>query len=85
MESFIYPELNKVCRTKDKSQIKYFGSYAAALSYIIYFANSQLNEKKLTGCTDLYRGLQLYEEEIVDFNLNKTVNLTGYTSSTLQI
>ena len=39
MESFLYPELNKTCRTKDKKKIKYYGAYAAALSYIIYYAN----------------------------------------------
>ena len=39
MESFIYAELNRVCREKDKSKIKYYGAFAAALSYIIYSAN----------------------------------------------
>ena len=39
MESFIYGDLNRASREKDKSQIQYYGAYAAALSYIIYFAN----------------------------------------------
>ena len=39
MESFIYGELNRACRDKDKSKIKYYGAYAAALSFIIYSAN----------------------------------------------
>ena len=39
MESFIYTELNRVCREKDKSKIKYYGAFAATLSYIIYSAN----------------------------------------------
>lgn len=39
MESFIYAELNRVCREKDKSKIKYYGAFAATLSYIIYSAN----------------------------------------------
>lgn len=40
MESFIYTQLNRACREKDISKIKYFGAFAAALSYIIYYANS---------------------------------------------
>ena len=39
MECFIYPYLNRACRDKNLAQIQYFGAYAAALSYIIYFAN----------------------------------------------
>ena len=39
MESFIYTDLNRVCREKDKSKIKYYGAYAAALSFIIHSAN----------------------------------------------
>ena len=39
MESFIYADLNKACRDKDPSKIKYYGAFAAALSYIIYGAN----------------------------------------------
>ena len=39
MESFIYGELNKATRDKDKSKIKYYGAYSAALSFIIYQAN----------------------------------------------
>ena len=39
MESFIYTELNRVCREKDKSKIKFYGAYAAALSFIIHSAN----------------------------------------------
>ena len=39
MESFIYAELNRVCREKDRSKIKFYGAFAAALSYIIHTAN----------------------------------------------
>ena len=39
MESFIYGVLNRASREKDKSQIQYYGAYAAALSFIIYNAN----------------------------------------------
>lgn len=39
MESFIYREMNKVSRNKDRSQIQYYGAFAATLSYILYYAN----------------------------------------------
>ena len=39
MESFIYADLNKACREKDKSKIKFYGAFAAALSFIINCAN----------------------------------------------
>ena len=47
MESFIYEDLNRVCREKDKSKIKFYGAFAAALSYIIYSANQNRAEDKL--------------------------------------
>ena len=47
MESFIYSDLNRACREKDKAKIKYFGAYAAALSYVIYAANEKRDENKL--------------------------------------
>lgn len=59
MESFIYGELNQASRDKCRSKIKYYGAYAAALSYIIYTANEHKKEKKLFGTTKLYRGLKL--------------------------
>ena len=66
MESFIYPELNRACREKDEKKIKYYGAFAAALSYIIYHANKKrVDSCKLTGTTVLYRGLKL-EQEVVD-------------------
>ena len=45
MESFIYADLNKACREKDESKIKYYGAFAAALSYIIDNANSKRLKK----------------------------------------
>ena len=42
MESFIYPELNNACRNKDKTKIRYYGPFAAALSFIIHSANSNI-------------------------------------------
>ena len=59
MESFIYPELNRASRLKDKNMIKFYGAFAAALSYIIYFANMNRQTNKLKGGVKLYRGLKL--------------------------
>ena len=82
MESFIYKDVNLACRNKDMNQIQYFGSYAAALSYIIYSANKKRKDKfKISGKTTLYRGLKLDEETLYDFELNSLIHLTGYTSS----
>ena len=57
METFIYSDLNRACREKDTSKIRYFGAFAAALSYIIYYANSNRSNHKLQGTNTLYRGL----------------------------
>lgn len=45
MESFLYNRLNRACRDKNKNEIKYFGPFAAALSYIIYFANMKRKDQ----------------------------------------
>ena len=58
MESFIYQDLNRCCRDKDKNKIQYYGAFAAALSYIIYAANSKRKDK-LKGENLLYRGIKL--------------------------
>ena len=47
MESFIYADLNRVCREKDTSKIKFYGAFAAALSFIINSANQNRAEEKL--------------------------------------
>ena len=47
MESFIYPELNRASREKDETKIKFYGPFAAALSYIIYHANMNREIEKL--------------------------------------
>lgn len=46
MESFIYEDLNRVCREKDKSKIKFYGAFAAALSFIINSASKNRNDFK---------------------------------------
>ena len=80
MESFVYSELNIACRSKEKDQIKTFGPYAAAISYIIYFANKRRDDK-ITGETILYRGLKLTEDAVKMFEVGNKINITGYTSS----
>ena len=45
MECFIYSDMNRACRDKDKSKIKFYGAFAAALSYIIYNANKYRPEQ----------------------------------------
>ena len=62
MESLIYPELNRASREKDESKIKYYGPFAAALSYIIYHANKNRKTEKLNKGTKLYRGLKLKKD-----------------------
>ena len=59
METFIYQDLNKASRIKDKTKIKFYGAFAAALSYIIYFANTNRKDEKLKGSNKLYRGLKM--------------------------
>lgn len=39
MESFIYEDMNRAIRDKDKSKIKFYGAFASALSYILASAN----------------------------------------------
>lgn len=41
MESFIYADINLTSREKDRSKIKYYGAFAAALSFIINYANKR--------------------------------------------
>ena len=46
MESFIYTDLNRACRSKDSHAIKYYGAYSAALSFIIDNANINRKDNK---------------------------------------
>lgn len=80
MESFIYTELNRVCRDKDKQEIQFYGAFAAAISYIIYFANKRRKDC-IKGTTTLYRGIKLTKQQIKQFKVGSDVNLTGYISS----
>ena len=64
MESFIYAELNRVCREKDQSKIKFYGAFAAALSFIIHSANQNRVEDKLEKTTTLFRGVKLTAADV---------------------
>ena len=83
MESFIYSDLNQASRDKDKSKLKFYGAFAASLSYIIYSANKHRQDaQKLSGTTTLYRGLQLTPMEIDEtYSVGRKVHLMGYTST----
>ena len=87
MESFIYDEMNRCCRNKDINQIKHFGAFAAALSYIIDNANKNRIAKldfgpALKGTTLLYRGIKIHESEIDSaYPEGNKINLVGYTST----
>ena len=59
MESFIYGEMNKATRLKDQSKIKFFGAFAAALSYIINYANKNQEISKAQTSYKLFINFQL--------------------------
>ena len=67
MESFIYTDLNRVCREKDKSMIKFYGAFAAALSFIIHCANQNRVEEKLDHTTNLFRGIKMAPAEVFHY------------------
>ena len=65
MESFIYADMNRACRNKDVSKIRFYGAFAAALSYIIYtanenkFANNSNRSELFENSINLYRGVRM--------------------------
>ena len=63
MQSFIYPAVNKASWNKETKQVEYYGAFAAALSWIIYFANKN-REDKLQDTNTLYRGLKMSTSQI---------------------
>ena len=67
METFIYADLNRASREKDRSKIKFYGAYAAALSYIMYYANTKRTGGKLEGSNRLYRGLKMRKEQVESY------------------
>ena len=64
MESFVYADLNRASRERDRSKIQYYGAFAAALSYILYHANQNRRDNSLQGQFNLYRGLKMNQQEI---------------------
>lgn len=57
MASFVYPALNSTCRSKNQNNIQYYGAFSAALSCILHFANNNRTDQRISGTTNLYRGL----------------------------
>ena len=56
MQSFIFGEMNKASRTKNINEIKYYGPFASALSFIISSKNNQDGPEMNTEFV-VYRGL----------------------------
>ena len=67
MQSFVYEDLNRVCREKDRSMIKFYGAFAAVLSFIINCANKNRVEYKLEKSTTLFRGVRLTQDEVYQY------------------
>ena len=81
MESFIYADMNKACRDKDKSKIKFYGAFAAALSYIIYNANKHRTDHKIEKRSHLFRGVKMSPVEAIGYSKDMKIKLIGYTST----
>ena len=82
METFLYKELNKASRTKDLDKIKFYGPFASALSFAIHCGNKQ--QSSLQREFSVYRGLPISTEELNQkYKLGSTLNLKGFTSTTL--
>lgn len=84
MQSFIYADLNKSCRQKDRKMIQFFGPMAAALGYIIHSAN-HYSKNGMKGTRTLYRGIKLLESEIETFDEGSMVPMSGYQSTSTQM
>ena len=82
MESFVFKEMNKASRQKDATKIEMYGALASAICFILHSGNKI--DTDLSQRFIVYRGFQLstkeYEEKFVQ---NQYLNLTGYTSTTL--
>ena len=85
MESFIYQDLNRATRDKDKSRIKFYGAFAAALSFILYSATKNRADLKVPKVMNLYRGIKLSVLEVEDYKPGSKINLPGYTSTSKDI
>ena len=84
MQSFVFSEMNKASRMKDESKIKFYGAFASALGFIVHCGNKRVAELKKVFT--VYRGLQMSQEELDhQFKLGDTVNLLGFTSTSLSM
>ena len=81
MESFVYQDLNKASRDKDESKIKFYGAFAAALSYIIYSANKHRTDMRVLKQSHLFRGVKLEHAELENYYKDNKIQLIGYTST----
>ena len=74
--------MNRASRMKDTSKIEYYGAFASALGFVIHCGNKkgcQLEEE-----FNVFRGLQLLSEEFSqNYKVGETLNLKGFTSTTL--
>ena len=85
MESFIYEDLNRATRNKDKSKIKFYGAFSAALSFILYSATKNRSDLEKSQTTILYRGIKLTASEVEEYAVGSKIHLPGYTSTSKQI
>ena len=75
--------MNKTSRNKDESKIEFYGPLASGLSFILNSGNKALTD--LPDTFIVYRGLKLTKEELEEnFQINSKVQLTGFTSTTLE-
>lgn len=81
MESFIYEDLNRATRDKDRSKIKFYGAFAATLSFILYSASKNRSDIEVQKTTKLYRGIKISHSEDANYIVGSTIYLPGYTST----
>lgn len=67
---------------KDTTKIEYYGAFASALGFIIHCGNP--DKMPNASVHKLYRGLRLSQSEVSSrYKIGETVNLLGFTSTTL--
>ena len=85
MDSFIYSDINIAARSKDYSKTKFYGAFAAALSYILYTANANRTDLKAARATKLWHGTKMGETEVFEYIPGKKIVLPGYISTRKEI
>ena len=72
MESFVFSEMNKASRMKDKSKIKFYGAFASALGFIVHCGNRCNSRKDMI----VYRGLFMPIDELeLKYKEGEMINL----------